>query len=299
MFLWWPRWPLLSFMHCCSCQPHVSGAEAVNHLGVSKGDLSESRVSEWVFHLVIKMSQISQAWLLQVQWQPWGWHSEVFILQWHQVQRQAAPKMFTCVLSGSGQSGLGGETRRVPPRKNRETLCPDDHPVNSLFEFVSPKNHLHCLGEVLANVKCENILRDENGMLYPIVNCSLEDNLLASQSDIQEQSTILAACACIFQQPFSLNISPVGRIEKQRTHAFNWTGTTLDLERDPINELQTLQAPLNPREGRLFRWSYEGLASILHHVCTWQGVYRHSNIWIFTWKSLDFQYHNKTLESQK
>lgn len=93
--------------------------------------------------------------------------------------------------------------------------------MNSLFEFVSPKNHLHCLGEVLANVKCENILRDENGMLYPIVNCPLEDNLLASQSDIQEQSTILAACACIFQQPFSLNISPVGRREKQRTHAFN------------------------------------------------------------------------------
>nr|XP_034368182.1 protein SSUH2 homolog isoform X4 [Arvicanthis niloticus] len=72
---------------------------------------------------------------------------------------------------------------------------------NSLFEFVSP-HHLHCPGELLTKARGENLFRDENAMVYPIVDFPLQDISLASQRGIEEHSTMLASRARILQQMF-------------------------------------------------------------------------------------------------
>lgn len=82
---------------------------------------------------------------------------------------------------------------------------------NSLFEFMSP-HHLHCPKELLAKARGENLFRDENATVYPIVDFPLQDISLASQRGIEEHSTMLASRARILQQmrmpspPFTLAV---------------------------------------------------------------------------------------------
>uniref|UniRef100_A0A8C6QM13 Ssu-2 homolog n=1 Tax=Nannospalax galili TaxID=1026970 RepID=A0A8C6QM13_NANGA len=70
---------------------------------------------------------------------------------------------------------------------------------NSLFEFVS-QHHLHCPRELLAKARGENLFRDENTMVYPIVDFPLQEISLASQRGISEHSAALASRARILQQ---------------------------------------------------------------------------------------------------
>uniref|UniRef100_A0A8C6QLA1 Ssu-2 homolog n=1 Tax=Nannospalax galili TaxID=1026970 RepID=A0A8C6QLA1_NANGA len=72
---------------------------------------------------------------------------------------------------------------------------------NSLFEFVS-QHHLHCPRELLAKARGENLFRDENTMVYPIVDFPLQEISLASQRGISEHSAALASRARILQQMF-------------------------------------------------------------------------------------------------
>ncbi|XP_072866007.1 protein SSUH2 homolog isoform X3 [Chlorocebus sabaeus] len=71
---------------------------------------------------------------------------------------------------------------------------------NSLFEFVS-EHRLNCPRELLAKAKGENLFKDENSVVYPIVDFPLRDISLASQRGIAEHSAALASRARVLQQP--------------------------------------------------------------------------------------------------
>lgn len=70
---------------------------------------------------------------------------------------------------------------------------------NSVFEFVS-QHQRHCPRELLAKAKGENLFRDENSAVYPIVDFPLREISLASQRGIAEHSASLASRARILQQ---------------------------------------------------------------------------------------------------
>ncbi|KAK7813974.1 hypothetical protein U0070_002871 [Myodes glareolus] len=83
---------------------------------------------------------------------------------------------------------------------------------NSLFEFVSP-HHLHCPGELLAKARGENLFRDENAVVYPIVDFPLRDISLASQRGIEEHNTALASrSARILQQRQTIELVPITEV---------------------------------------------------------------------------------------
>ncbi|MEJ1279770.1 hypothetical protein NN561_010705 [Cricetulus griseus] len=82
---------------------------------------------------------------------------------------------------------------------------------NSLFEFVSP-NHLHCPSELLAKARGENLFRDENATVYPIVDFPLRDISLASQRGIEEHNTALASRARILQQRQTIELIPITEV---------------------------------------------------------------------------------------
>ncbi|XP_075838110.1 protein SSUH2 homolog isoform X2 [Microtus pennsylvanicus] len=83
---------------------------------------------------------------------------------------------------------------------------------NSLFEFVSP-HHLHCPGELLAKARGENLFRDENATVYPIVDFPLRDISLASQRGIEEHNTALASrSARILQQRQTIELIPITEV---------------------------------------------------------------------------------------
>ncbi|ELW63510.1 hypothetical protein TREES_T100014071 [Tupaia chinensis] len=70
---------------------------------------------------------------------------------------------------------------------------------NSLFEFVS-EHRFNCPRELLAKARGENLFKDENSVVYPIVDFPLREICLASQRGIAEQSTALASRARVLQQ---------------------------------------------------------------------------------------------------
>lgn len=82
---------------------------------------------------------------------------------------------------------------------------------NSLFEFMSP-HHLHCPKELLAKARGENLFRDENATVYPIVDFPLQDISLASQRGIEEHSTMLASRARILQQRQTIELIPITEV---------------------------------------------------------------------------------------
>ncbi|GAB1291135.1 Ssu-2 homolog (C. elegans) [Apodemus speciosus] len=130
---------------------------------------------------------------------------------WHQAQSQAAPEMPHVFWLWPAQVQYvlwEGEqdVRHLQGGEEAGALCPAGHHVvkNSLFEFVSP-HHLPCPGELLAKARGENLFRDENATVYPIVDFPLQDISLASQRGIEEHSAMLASRARILQQEVALN----------------------------------------------------------------------------------------------
>lgn len=168
-----------------------------------------------------------RAWSLQVQRLPWGWHGEVFILQWHQAQSQAAPEMPPVFWLWPTQVQYvlwerQQDMRHLQGGEEAGALCPAGHHVsaslsippprkNSLFEFMSP-HHLHCPKELLAKARGENLFRDENATVYPIVDFPLQDISLASQRGIEEHSTMLASRARILQQRQTIELIPITEV---------------------------------------------------------------------------------------
>ncbi|KFO38328.1 hypothetical protein H920_00280 [Fukomys damarensis] len=82
---------------------------------------------------------------------------------------------------------------------------------NSLFEFVS-EPHLDCPRELLAKAKGENLFKDENPVVYPIVDFPLRDISLASRRGILEHSSTLASRGRILQQRQTIELVPLTEV---------------------------------------------------------------------------------------
>ncbi|KAM5281095.1 protein SSUH2 homolog [Ctenodactylus gundi] len=82
---------------------------------------------------------------------------------------------------------------------------------NSLSEFVS-EHHLHCPEELLAKAKGENLFRDENSAVYPIVDFPLREISQASQRAIAEHSAALASRGRILQQRQTIELIPLTEV---------------------------------------------------------------------------------------
>ncbi|XP_004835312.1 protein SSUH2 homolog isoform X6 [Heterocephalus glaber] len=82
---------------------------------------------------------------------------------------------------------------------------------NSLFEFVS-EPHLDCPRELLAKAKGENLFRDENSVVYPIVDFPLRDISLASRRGISQHSAALASRGRILQQRQTIELVPLTEV---------------------------------------------------------------------------------------
>nr|XP_020032475.1 protein SSUH2 homolog isoform X2 [Castor canadensis] len=98
---------------------------------------------------------------------------------------------------------------------------------NSLFEFVSGRQ-LHCPSELLAKAKGENVFRDENAVVYPIVDFPLRDISLASQRGIAEHSANLASRARILQQRQTIELIPLTEVHywyQGKTYVYYIYGT--------------------------------------------------------------------------
>ncbi|ELK07845.1 hypothetical protein PAL_GLEAN10022248 [Pteropus alecto] len=82
---------------------------------------------------------------------------------------------------------------------------------NSLFEFVS-EHQLNCPGELLAKAKGENLFKDENTMVYPLVNFPLREISLASQRGIAQHSAALTSRARVLQQRQTIELIPLTEV---------------------------------------------------------------------------------------
>ncbi|KAM4821078.1 protein SSUH2 homolog [Thomomys bottae] len=85
---------------------------------------------------------------------------------------------------------------------------------NSLFEFVSGRQ-LRCPAELLAKAKGESLFRDENTMVYPIVDFPIRDISLASQRGIAEHGASLAPRARILQQRQTIELIPLTEVHSR------------------------------------------------------------------------------------
>uniref|UniRef100_A0A8C6CF95 Ssu-2 homolog n=1 Tax=Monodon monoceros TaxID=40151 RepID=A0A8C6CF95_MONMO len=122
-------------------------------------------------------------------------------------KRRARPARRCQMCSGSGRqrcstcSGRGNKT--CATCKGEKKLLHFLQLVivwkNSLFEFVS-EHQLDCPGDLLAKARGETLFKDENTMVYPIVDFPLREISLASQRGIAEHSAALASRARVLQQ---------------------------------------------------------------------------------------------------
>ncbi|XP_046281689.1 protein SSUH2 homolog isoform X1 [Marmota monax] len=98
---------------------------------------------------------------------------------------------------------------------------------NSVFEFLS-QHQRHCPRELLAKAKGENLFRDENSAVYPIVDFPLREISLASQRGITEHSASLASCARILQQRQTIELIPLTEVHywyQGKTYVYYIYGT--------------------------------------------------------------------------
>ncbi|XP_040850881.1 protein SSUH2 homolog [Ochotona curzoniae] len=82
---------------------------------------------------------------------------------------------------------------------------------NSLFEFVS-QPRLSCPRELLAKAKGESLFKDEDVMVYPIVDFPVPEIARASQRGIAEHSAALGSRARILQQRQTIELVPLTEV---------------------------------------------------------------------------------------
>ncbi|XP_036911603.1 protein SSUH2 homolog [Sturnira hondurensis] len=82
---------------------------------------------------------------------------------------------------------------------------------NSLFEFVS-EHRLNCPVELLAKARGENLFKDENTMVYPLVDFPLREISLASERGIAQHSATLASRARVLQQRQTIELVPLTEV---------------------------------------------------------------------------------------
>ncbi|NXE53823.1 SSUH2 protein, partial [Casuarius casuarius] len=82
---------------------------------------------------------------------------------------------------------------------------------NNVFEFVS-EHQLDFPGELLSRVNGENVFRDENVQVYPVVDFPEPGISLASQRAVAEHRAALAASSRILQQRQTIELIPVTEV---------------------------------------------------------------------------------------
>ncbi|CAM9353916.1 unnamed protein product [Bubo scandiacus] len=85
---------------------------------------------------------------------------------------------------------------------------------NNVFEFVS-EHHLNFPGELLSKVSGTNIFKDENVVVYPIINFPDPEISLASQRAIAEHSAALATSSRILRQRQTIELIPITEVHYQ------------------------------------------------------------------------------------
>ncbi|XP_054694228.1 protein SSUH2 homolog isoform X2 [Grus americana] len=85
---------------------------------------------------------------------------------------------------------------------------------NNVFEFVS-EHHLNFPGELLSKVSGENIFKDENVMVYPIIDFPDPEISLASQRAIAEHSAAFATSSRILRQRQTIELIPITEVHYQ------------------------------------------------------------------------------------
>ncbi|KAM6060042.1 protein SSUH2 homolog [Theristicus caerulescens] len=85
---------------------------------------------------------------------------------------------------------------------------------NNVFEFVS-EHHLNIPGELLSKVSGENIFKDENVVVYPIIDFPEPEISLASQRAISEHSAAFATSSRILRQRQTIELIPITEVHYQ------------------------------------------------------------------------------------
>ncbi|MBZ3875288.1 Protein SSUH2-like protein, partial [Sciurus carolinensis] len=184
---------------------------------------SESRISEWTFQPFTNHSvdgpqrgTSPRLWDIKVQVPPmFREDTKKF-----QVPHSSLVKVRCLTCSGAKRKAM--QPRRCP-------MCSGSgrRRRNSLFEFVSD-HQLHCPPELLGKAKGENLFRDENSAVYPIVDFPLREISLASQRGIAEHSASLASRARILQQRQTIELIPLTEVHywyQGKTYVYYIYGT--------------------------------------------------------------------------
>uniref|UniRef100_A0A8D0Z320 Ssu-2 homolog n=1 Tax=Sus scrofa TaxID=9823 RepID=A0A8D0Z320_PIG len=215
---------------------------------------SESRISEWTFQPFTNHSvdgpqrgTSPRLWDIKVQVPPMFQedtrkfqvpHSSLVKVRCPScsgAKRKAKPARRCQMCSGSGRrrcstcSGRGNKT--CATCKGEKKLLHFIQLViawkNNLFEFVS-EHQLDCPGELLAKARGEILFKDENTMVYPIVDFPLRDISLASQRGIAEHSAALASRARVLQQRQTIELVPLTEVRywyQGKTYVYYIYGT--------------------------------------------------------------------------
>ncbi|XP_059878939.1 protein SSUH2 homolog isoform X3 [Delphinus delphis] len=165
-------------------------------------------------------------------------------------KRRARPARRCQMCSGSGRqrcstcSGRGNKT--CATCKGEKKLLHFLQLVivwkNSLFEFVS-EHQLACPGDLLAKARGETLFKDENTMVYPIVDFPLREISLASQRGIAEHSAALASRARVLQQ---MNKRRPRERKWEVTQTASWEVRALTLSPPPPATVSLPLPPLPP-----------------------------------------------------
>ncbi|XP_052634776.1 protein SSUH2 homolog isoform X1 [Harpia harpyja] len=85
---------------------------------------------------------------------------------------------------------------------------------NNVFEFVS-EHHLNFPRELLGKVSGENIFKDENVVVYPIIDFPDPEISLASQRAVAEHSAAFAVSSRILRQRQTIELIPITEVHCQ------------------------------------------------------------------------------------
>ncbi|KAM9074584.1 protein SSUH2 homolog isoform 3-T8 [Megaptera novaeangliae] len=205
---------------------------------------SESRISEWTFQPFTNHSvdgpqrgTSPRLWDIKVQVPPMFQedtrkfqvpHSSL-VKECHKCHGHGRYKCSSCHGAGTVRcpSCSGAKRKARPARRCQMCSGSGRQRKNSLFEFVS-EHQLDCPGELLAKARGETLFKDENTMVYPIVDFPLREICLASQRGIAEHSATLASRARVLQQRQTIELIPLTEVRywyQGKTYVYYIYGT--------------------------------------------------------------------------
>ncbi|XP_059017559.1 protein SSUH2 homolog isoform X2 [Mustela lutreola] len=189
---------------------------------------TESRISEWTFQPFTNQSvdgpqrgTSPRLWDIKVQVPPMFQedtrkfqvpHSSL-VKECHKCHGRGRYKCSGCHGAGMVRCPSCSGAKRKAKQSRRCPMCSGSgrRRKNSLFEFVT-EHRLNCPGELLAKAKGESLFKDENTMVYPIVDFPLREISLASQRGIAEHSATLPSRARVLQQRQTIELIPLTEV---------------------------------------------------------------------------------------